>query len=324
MLNFLFSYEINVSVPQFLVIATDVYDRFLKVNNLREKVLKVGSNEEIDNIFRSAVFPGNFADQLHAYLSHHNGPLAVRSSSLLEDSLFQPFAGVYSTYMLPNNAPSLDTRVFNLLEALKLVYASSFHREAIAYLKSRGLSSPEMMETFRLGFSNRTLGYRLPDKNRKAGAKIRGRLQTLGIFRKSGHEHFTGSLVTPVIDEQGEVLEVYGRKIHKNLPRGTPLHLYLPGPHRGVWNETALSVHEEVILCESLIDALTFWSAGYRNVTASYGIGGFTPDHLEAFQRHETKRVLIAYDRDDPLRKYSVFFRLRWVVPFAVKVGLPD
>ncbi|MCF7808967.1 MAG: hypothetical protein K9N38_10665 [Candidatus Marinimicrobia bacterium] len=130
--------EINVSVPQFLVIATDVYDRFLQVNNLREKALEARSNEEVDEMFRSAVFPGNFADQLHAYLGYHEVPLAVRSSSLLEDSLFQPFAGVYSTYMLPNNAPSLDTRVFQLLEALKLVYASAFHREAIAYLKSTG------------------------------------------------------------------------------------------------------------------------------------------------------------------------------------------
>lgn len=131
-------HEIEVSVPQFLVIATDVYDRFLQVNNLRVKALESGTNEEIDELFRTAVFPGNFADQLHAYLSHHTSPLAVRSSSLLEDSLFQPFAGVYSTYMLPNSAPSLDTRVFQLLEALKLVYASCFYPEAIAYLKSTG------------------------------------------------------------------------------------------------------------------------------------------------------------------------------------------
>jgi len=130
--------EVRIDVPQFLVIATDVYDRFLKVNNLRAKALQADSNEKIDELFRSAVFPGNFTDQLHTYLGYHNGPLAVRSSSLLEDSLFQPFAGIYSTFMLPNCAPSLDARVFHLLEALKLVYASGFHKEAIAYLKSTG------------------------------------------------------------------------------------------------------------------------------------------------------------------------------------------
>ncbi len=130
--------EIKVDVPQFAVIATDVYDRFLEINKLRLKALAAETNEEIDDLFRAAVFPGNFTEQLHAYLGNHATPLAVRSSSLLEDSLFQPFAGIYSTYMLRNSAPALDTRVFQLLEAIKLVYASGFHREAIAYLKSTG------------------------------------------------------------------------------------------------------------------------------------------------------------------------------------------
>ena len=84
------------------------------------------------------------------------------------------------------------------------------------------------------------------------------------------------------------------------MPAGTPNHLYLPGPHRGVWNESALTESKEIILCESLIDAITFWCAGFHNVTAAYGIEGFTPDHLAAFKQHGTQRVLIAYDRDEP------------------------
>jgi DNA primase catalytic core len=171
--------------------------------------------------------------------------------------------------------------------------------EALRYLESRGLRSSEMVERFRLGFANRTLGYRLPAKNRKAGEAIRGRLEALGIFRASGHEHLNGSLVIPVFDESGAVVEMYGRKVTPDLNRRIPLHLYLPGPHRGVWNHEALVASKEIILCESLIDALTFWSAGYRNVTASYGVEGFTADHLEAFRRHGTERVLIAYDRDE-------------------------
>jgi DNA primase len=171
--------------------------------------------------------------------------------------------------------------------------------EALAYLQSRGLTHPEMVAHFRLGFANRTLGYRLPEKNRKAGAEIRGRLQQLGVIRDSGHEHFNGSVVIPVFDLEGSVLGMYGRKITPNLREGTPLHLYLPGPHRGVWNELALQVSKEIILCESLIDALTFWCAGFRNVTASYGVGGFTADHKDAFVRHGIHRVWIAYDRDE-------------------------
>ncbi len=156
--------------------------------------------------------------------------------------------------------------------------------EALAYLQKRGLNHPDVIDHFKLGFANRTLGLRLPDKNRKAGAEIRTRLETLGVLRESGHEHFNGSLVIPVIDEHDQVTEVYGRKITDNLRPGTPQHLYLPRPHRGVFNHAGIERQTEVILCEALIDALTFWCAGYRNVTASYGINGFPPDILDALQ----------------------------------------
>jgi DNA primase catalytic core len=171
--------------------------------------------------------------------------------------------------------------------------------EALRYLETRGLKSAEMVERFRLGFANRTLGLRLPAKNRAAGAAVRGRLEELGIYRESGHEHFNGSLVIPVLNPAGDVMGMYGRKITPNLREGTPLHLYLKGEHRGVWNEEALIASKEIILCEALIDALTFWCAGYRNVTASYGVNGFTADHRAAFERHGTERVYIAYDRDE-------------------------
>jgi DNA primase catalytic core len=171
--------------------------------------------------------------------------------------------------------------------------------EALAYLKARGIDHPEAIERFKLGFANRTLGLRLPDKRRKEGAQVRERLEKLGLYRASGHEHFNGSLVIPVFDEQGQVTKVYGRKINDALRAGTPKHLYLPGPHRGVWNVEALQASKEIIVCEALIDALTFWCAGYRNVTSAYGVEGFTEDHLAAFQRHGTQRVLIAYDRDE-------------------------
>jgi len=170
--------------------------------------------------------------------------------------------------------------------------------EALAYLDQRGIASDEAIDRFQLGFANRTLGLRLPAMNRKAGAEVRTRLQRLGVLRESGHEHFNGSLVIPVCDAAGNVVEVYGRKITPGLRPGTPLHLYLPGPHRGIWNAEALA-SPELILCESLIDALTFWCAGYRNVAAAYGVNGFTDEHRQALRDHGTERVLIAYDRDE-------------------------
>jgi DNA primase catalytic core len=171
--------------------------------------------------------------------------------------------------------------------------------DPLGYLARRKIDHPEVIDTFCLGYSDRSLGLRLPDRRRKDGAEIRGRLEKLGIFRASGHEHFAGSLIVPVFDEHGHVAEVYGRKTGEHLRAGTPAHLYLPGPHRGVFNLAGLAASDEIILAESLVDALTFWCAGFRHVTASYGAGGFTADHQRAFREHGVRRVLIGYDRDD-------------------------
>ena len=170
--------------------------------------------------------------------------------------------------------------------------------QALAYLGSRKVGHPEAMEVFALGYANRTLAYRLPTKGAKMGAELRGRLQALGVLRASGHEHFNGSVVVPIFDGTGAVTEMYGRKVRADLRPGTPAHLYLPGPHRGVWNRAGITGAGEVVLAESLIDALSFWCAGYRNVTAAYGTEGFT-DELAEVLCAGTKRVLIAFDRDD-------------------------
>ena len=173
--------------------------------------------------------------------------------------------------------------------------------EALAYLDKRGLAggenARELIVKFRLGFANRTLGLRLPQTRVKAGGELRARLQGLGVLRGSGHEHFNGCLVVPVFDEAGNVVEAYGRKIGDKVDG--PAHLYLPGPHRGVWNAQGLQGQEEVILTEALIDAMTFWCAGYTNVTAAYGVEGFTDDHIATFQRCGVRRVLMAFDRDE-------------------------
>ena len=90
--------------------------------------------------------------------------------------------------------------------------------EALAYLTARGLDHPEVIDAFRLGYANRTLGYQLPIKQLKAGAEIRGALQRIGVLRESGHEHFNGSLVVPVVTPAGEIAEVYGKRApYRNL-----------------------------------------------------------------------------------------------------------
>jgi DNA primase len=198
--------------------------------------------------------------------------------------------------LAPISAPAEDAE---LLAEVVGFYHQTLREtpEALAYLERRGLTHPELIGAFRLGYADRTLGYRLPAATRKAGAEVRGRLQRLGVLRESGHEHLRGSLVVPIPDLEGRVANLYGRKVRDDLRAGTPDHLYLPGPHRGVLNPASLA-SEELILCEAPIDALTFWCAGYRHVTTAWGAGGLTDELVEAVTAAGVKRVLIAYDRD--------------------------
>lgn len=207
---------------------------------------------------------------------------------------------------LPSLAAGLDTGADDqvLLRQVAEAYHASLKQspEAQAYLTQRGLVHGEVIDTFKLGYANKSLTYRLPPGYAKEGREVREKLQRLGVYRASGHEHLNGCLVVPVLDlETGDVRQLYGRRIapgHK-IPSGQPKHLYLSLPLAGVWNEAALVASREVIVCEALIDALTFWCAGYRNVIAAYGVSGFTQDHWAALKRHGTERVWIAYDRDE-------------------------
>lgn len=208
------------------------------------------------------------------------------------------------------------------------------NQPALDYLATRGLDDEELVRRFRIGFADRTLGLRLPEKNRREGAAIRERLQELGVFRKdSGHEHFNGSVVFPIVNgsepdgRKGHVAEIYGRKITKGLRKGTPNHLYLPGAHHGIFNPGALKHPEpsrpaggethdpnrspegrawpgggharEIILCESVIDALTFIRHGMENATCIYGTQGFTGELFEAIKAANLDAVRLAYDADD-------------------------
>jgi DNA primase catalytic core len=166
------------------------------------------------------------------------------------------------------------------------------------YAAKRCISSDELVSHFKLGYANRTLGLRLPNVKSKAGLTLRTRLQDLGILRASGHEHLVGSLVIPIRDSAGNATGMYGRKTRNDLRTGTPDHLYLPGPHRGVFNVEAFE-EKTIILTESLIDALSFWGSGLKNVTSAYGVEGFTEEILGAFSFHEIERCYIAFDRDE-------------------------
>lgn len=127
---------VRVSVPPSVVIGSDVFDQFMTENNLSEVALMSSNDDVIERRFLKGALPDEVVDSLRSFLELVRFPLAVRSSSLLEDSQYQPFAGIYKTYMIPNNHHHLDVRLDALLAAIKRVYASTFCRSAKQYIKA--------------------------------------------------------------------------------------------------------------------------------------------------------------------------------------------
>ncbi len=128
---------VEIGVPGAAVIATDVFDRFLSDNNLEAFALNCRDDAELHERFLTAPhFPQDILRRLSEFLELVREPLAVRSSSVLEDSQYQPFAGVYATYMLPNNNTDHKIRLLELLQSIKLVYASTFAQRAKDYMKA--------------------------------------------------------------------------------------------------------------------------------------------------------------------------------------------
>ncbi len=189
---------------------------------------------------------------------------------------------------------------------------------ALEYLQRRGIAAA--VEPFGLGFADRPLGLRLPWKSRNDGEALRPRRQKLGRLRASGHEHFNGCVGFPIHNAQGQVTEIYGRKINDNLRVGTAYHLYLPGPQVGIFNREALAA-PEIIRCEAVFDALTFWAGGWRHVTGRFGTEGFTEERWEALKK--VQRVKRAYDADDAGERAAVRdaerFRAHGIEVFRVK-----
>ncbi len=123
-----------ITIPKTVVICTDVFSEFMESNNLYGVALSDIDDEEILKHFLKARLPKHLISDLYAFLDAIKSPLAVRSSSLLEDSHYQPFAGIYSTYMVPYNAESKTQMLEMVAEAVKAVYASVYYRDSKAYM----------------------------------------------------------------------------------------------------------------------------------------------------------------------------------------------
>ena len=129
---------VRINVPPSAILGTSIFDSFLEQNNLLEYALGEHTDQEIAEAFQKATLPKEIRADLGAYMEIIKYPLAVRSSSLLEDSHYQPFAGIFDTHMLPNCHPSKKVRLERLEEAIKYIYATIFSRKSKKYIEATG------------------------------------------------------------------------------------------------------------------------------------------------------------------------------------------
>jgi DNA primase catalytic core len=194
-----------------------------------------------------------------------------------------------------NEITGADAQTKSELEYLEKAVAY-YHKsllkneKAIAYLNSRGIT-PEAVQTFKLGFVDGSL----KDKINPDG---KANLESLGLLNERGSEMMFGSVVFPLLDaNSNQVVGLYARHIEKKQ------HLYLSGKRRGVFNPAGAKETEEIILTESVIDALALWSIGIRNVTCAYGVNGLTDEIVNHLSESRIKRVCLMLDADDTGRE---------------------
>ena len=124
-----------MTIPKSIVISTDIFDEFMEENNLYDIALSDKPDTEILQAFINARLPYRIHEDLIAVMELNNNPIAIRSSSLLEDSYYQPFAGIYSTYMIPNITRNDERLMLQMIgAAIKSVYASAYYKDSKAYM----------------------------------------------------------------------------------------------------------------------------------------------------------------------------------------------
>jgi len=182
----------------------------------------------------------------------------------------------------------------NLLGQVAAYYHQTFLDSAAAkaYASARGLTSGELVSALALGYADGSLLDRAPE-----GSETHAALAGLGVLNGGGREHFGRCVVFPLRDLAGSVVGFYGRGIDDDR------HVYLPGPRRGLVNAQCAATTDELIIAESVIDAVSFLAAGIPNAVPIYGTNGWTPDHDELLEKQRVRRVILALDNDDAGKK---------------------
>lgn len=197
-----------------------------------------------------------------------------------------------------------------ILGRVVAIYEKAFAEapEARAYLEKRGITDAGLFASHRVGYANGKLLELLP----KDG-QLKEELQKLGVLLDHGQERFAGCVVFPVYGPDGELITLYGRRIEPRTkneePRTSIRHLYLPDRPTGLWNAATVKTYPEIILVESVIDALSVMMAGHRNVVAIQGTNGLGAADVALFKTHGAQKIMLLLDGDEAGGKAVVRLR---------------
>jgi len=227
----------------------------------------------------------------------------------------------------PRKHPTSDLQPLTVKERKLLAKVVSYYQHTLTqdsrglnYLKQdRGITDNQSLKDFGAGYVNGTLLEILPEDDEVTKA-----LKRIGILNAKGHEVFYNCVVFPLYSASGTIVNLYGRNIDDDSGIA---HLYLPGSRSGLVNRQAVKRSQTIVLTESIIDALTVYDQGFKNVIPIYGVNGLIDDHLSLFNRR-IKQAYLVFDADDAGRKaaesVSVRLKEKGIVSYPVTLPVKD
>lgn len=199
---------------------------------------------------------------------------------------------------LPKNRkekpPLPESKVQQLLGRAVTIYEKNFEESGTKHLEQRGITDAGLFTRHRVGFCSGKLKEILP-----SNGQVREDLRTVGILGDQDTERFSGCIVFPVYDLEGNIVTLYGRFFHPATKR----HVFLPNRSKGLWNIAAIKTYPEIILTESVIDALSVETAGYANVISIQGTNSLGDDDIRLFKEYGVQKLILMLDGDEAGQK---------------------
>lgn len=228
----------------------------------------------------------------HCFGCHKSGT-AIDFIQALENKSFPDVYTELEQFLDINKTKEVNDLLADIVKIYHNNLKSS--KPAQDYLEKRGILDKDLIDTFVIGYCAGNIKDILPDD-----FKIKESLKDIGILNQNYNETYYNCITIPIFDDNGQAVGLYGRRITDYEPK----HLYLKGEHRGVFNCKAAKVYSSIIITEAIIDALSLYKHGFKNVVSSYGTG-FTDIHINFLRQNKVKEVFLCFDNDPSGEKAS-------------------